>query len=536
MAQTLSQKYRPKNWEELVGQNHIKITLENEIKEDKLAHAYLLCGPRGIGKTTVARLLAKSINCEKLVKKYEPCNKCSACTGIVENRALDIIEIDAASNTGVDNVRENIINNARVAPSSLKYKVFIIDEVHMLSISAFNALLKTLEEPPANTIFILATTEVHKVPATIISRCQRFDFKRANIDDVVDRLEKITKAEGIKTSREILEKIARQSEGYLRDAESLLGQILSLTDKEITGEMVDLVIPRSDLNLMVGFFVALVDKDLSTSLEIINKLAEEGVELTEFTKEFIEFNRKLLLYKVGLQAEVLTYFDFDKEIRKKLVEKLKQVSVMQLKQIIELFIVKSREVKYSALPQLPLELAAVELSGNDEEESNQGGMSGRTTINTDSVRRPIFYKSVAKKPTSRAIKSQIKHDPNAELSAELVKKKWKEILRKTKKQNHSLALTLKIGQLVKCEDDILTLGFKYKFYKDRLQDQKNKQLVEGILTEVLCCGNVCLECIVGENFMPEVIIDKSDNLKEVSKKEGDDLMDLAIKTLGGKTV
>lgn len=533
MAQTLSQKYRPKNWDELVGQNHIKITLENEIKEGKLAHAYLFCGPRGIGKTTVARLLAKSINCQKPTKGYDPCNKCGSCKDILENRALDIMEIDAASNTGVDNVRENIINNARVAPTGLKYKVFIIDEVHMLSISAFNALLKTLEEPPANTIFILATTEVHKVPATIISRCQRFDFKRAAIDDVVDRLGKISTAEGLKASREILEKVARRSEGYLRDAESLLGQIASLTDKEITMEMVDLVIPRSDLGLMVDFFVALIDKDLSTSLGVINKLSEEGVDFSEFNKEFIEFSRKLLLYKVGLQTEVLTYFDFDKDTRKKLVGKLDHVTVLRLKQIVELFIVKGQEIKYSALPQLPLELAAVELSeSNDDQEDKTGGTptGGRMDSMKEAYNKTTANKPTVKKPITKATEAL-----RCEASTEVVKKKWKEIIKKLKKRNHSLALTLKIGQLVKCEDGVLTIGFKYKFYQDRLQDHKNKVLVEEVLSEVLNSQIVC-ETMVGENFMPEVIIDKSDNLEEVPDKDGDELMDLAIKTLGGKAV
>ncbi|MBU2219752.1 DNA polymerase III subunit gamma/tau, partial [Patescibacteria group bacterium] len=232
---TLYRKYRPQNFTEVVGQNHIKVTLEQEIKTDKITHAYLFCGPRAVGKTTLARVLAKSINCEKRKKdSANPCNTCLSCSEITDGRALDIIEIDAASHTGVENVRENIIASARVAPSRSKYKVFIIDEVHMLSAQAFNALLKVIEEPPANVIFILCTTEAHKVPATIISRCQRFDFKRIGVNDAVKKLTYIIQAEKIKIAKDILEAIARHADGHMRDAESLLGQIIAIGGTEIS--------------------------------------------------------------------------------------------------------------------------------------------------------------------------------------------------------------------------------------------------------------------------------------------------------------
>ena len=205
MSLALYRKYRPQIFAELVGQNHIKTTLQNELATGKVAHAYLFSGPRGLGKTTVARLLAKAVNClKRQAGESEPCNQCDACKEIVDNRSLDVIEIDAASNTGVDNVRENIIGNSRFTPTSRKYKVFIIDEVHMLSLSAFNALLKTLEEPPPYAIFILATTEIHRVPPTIISRCQRFDFRKVGLADVVERLNKIVNAEKRKVDQEDL--------------------------------------------------------------------------------------------------------------------------------------------------------------------------------------------------------------------------------------------------------------------------------------------------------------------------------------------
>lgn len=202
---TLYRKYRPQTFAEAVGQNHIKLTIQSELATDKIAHAYLFCGPRAVGKTTFARLVAKAINClNRQEGSFEPCDKCESCQEIVLGRALDIIEIDAASNTGVDNVRDNIIASARVSPSKSKYKVFIIDEVHMLSISAFNALLKILEEPPKRVVFILCTTETHKVPATIISRCERFDFKRIGLVDIVKKLSHIVREEKVKVDKDIL--------------------------------------------------------------------------------------------------------------------------------------------------------------------------------------------------------------------------------------------------------------------------------------------------------------------------------------------
>jgi DNA polymerase-3 subunit gamma/tau len=297
---TLYRKYRPQNFTEVVGQNHIKLTLEQEIISGKIAHAYLFCGPRAVGKTTLARVFAKAINCDKKKENSaDPCNKCKTCLDITAGRALDIIEIDAASHTGVDNVRENIIANALVTPTSYKHKVFIIDEVHMLSASAFNALLKIIEEPPKYVVFILCTTEIHKVPTTIISRCQRFDFKKINTADVVKKLSAVAKNEKITISKGILEAIARQAEGHMRDAESILGQIMAIGGKEITQEEADLVIPRNDLNEVLNLLSYLAKKDAGNAIRLINKLVGEGVNLKTFLDDCIEFFRKLLLIKIS---------------------------------------------------------------------------------------------------------------------------------------------------------------------------------------------------------------------------------------------
>lgn len=260
---TLYRQYRPQSFAEVFGQNHVKITLSEEIKRQQIASSYLFCGPRAVGKTTIARLLAKSLNClNRSADSAEPCNQCANCLAITAGQSLDIIEIDAASQTGVDNVRENIIASSRLTPSTGQYKIFIIDEVHMLSNSSFNALLKTLEEPPKQVVFILCTTEVHKIPATVISRCERYDFKKIGLTDMVKKLQYILKQEGWSADEAVLAAIAKNSQGHLRDAESLLGQLLAISqpvkgsEKNLTMEDFYLLAPSSDMTIIGQFLQA----------------------------------------------------------------------------------------------------------------------------------------------------------------------------------------------------------------------------------------------------------------------------------------
>lgn len=544
---TLYRKYRPINFIEVVGQNYIKITLQNEIQSGNITHAYLFCGPRAVGKTTMARVFSKSVNClERKKNEFEPCNKCAVCQGINSNRELDIIEIDAASHTGVDNVRENIIASARVAPSRCKYKIFIIDEVHMLSISAFNALLKIIEEPPSFVIFILCTTEVHKVPNTIISRCQRFDFRRININDIVKKLNYIIKKENIKINKNILETIARQSEGYMRDAESLLGQIVSIGGKEITEKDADLVIPRSDIKEIVNLIGILSKKDSAGGVRLINKLLDDGVDLKTFVSDLIEILRKVMLSKINSGLSEKLGLELGENLEKIMNVASKNLSLEQLICLIENFIKARNKIKESHIPQLPIELAIIELCMQKESIKNIDSFQNFTSLSSNNI------KNTANKPNIQQPEKQVMNFKESDLNSMHIADKWNEVLAKIKKYNHSLSFILRACVPGEINDNGLRLIFKYKFHKERINDPQIKTLVEKVLNEVYGKPLV-VESVVDENLeinnsaqMPagnkqisnnnekaEVIDNKAVN----NKKEGaDNMINDIIKTFGGKVV
>ena len=293
MYQTLYRKYRPSNFNEVIGQDIIIKTIKNEIKNNKLSHAYIFSGPRGTGKTSTAKIIAKTINCENPIDLM-PCNKCVNCTLINNKQSIDIIEIDAASNNGVDEIRE-LRNNVNLVPSSGKYKIYIIDEVHMLSIGAFNALLKTLEEPPSHVIFILATTEIHKIPNTILSRCQKFDFNKISVNKIKERLEYIIKEEKINIEEEAIIEIARLADGGMRDALSILDQVISYSDDKITVSSIHEIngtIPQYELKELIE---KIGEKQYNDIFEIIDKYDNSGKNFVKLSEEIINFYRNILL-------------------------------------------------------------------------------------------------------------------------------------------------------------------------------------------------------------------------------------------------
>lgn len=532
----LYRKYRPQNFKDLIGQNHIKITLQNEIELGEIGHAYLFCGPRGLGKTTSARLFAKAINCENRQKgESEPCNKCSSCLDVINGSSVDTIEIDAASHTGVDNVRENIIENARFTPTKSKYKVFIIDEVHMLSTAAFNALLKTLEEPPAHVIFILCTTETHKLPQTIISRCQRFDFKKVSAGEMFDLLANVIKAEGKKVTDDVIKNIVTHSEGCVRDAQSLLGKILTLGD-DIDMDQAELVLPRTDFRSIAEFLGFLAEKNPTGAIELINKLVEDGVDLQIFTDGLIEFLRKILLLKVNYNLSDFG-IELDEESQKA-TEKLAEVLTYEkLISAIELFMEKAQDLKNATIIQFPLELAVIEFDRDivcKDQGSDFTNLSGSVGVREEVKKKIENLNLVASVEKNIEVKEEIVAEiadkvetreecPNVEavepaldrprftnhLDLGKVKEAWSQISEKLLEKNFTLSSLLRISQPIKVKDNVLEIAVKSQFYKDRLECASHQKVVEDAISEVIL-AEVRIKGVVQEDLVIPELKNKDD--------------------------
>jgi len=356
-SQALYLKWRPQRFDDVVGQEHITQTLQNAIRLGHIGHAYLFTGPRGTGKTTMARLLAKAVNCLDPDLNNRPCNTCRICVAINEGRLLDLIEMDAASNTGVDNVREAIRDKVSFRPNEARYKVYVIDEVHMLSTSAFNALLKTLEEPPEHVIFVLATTEPHKILPTIISRCQRFDFRRISLSALVHRLGYIAEQEGVRIEEGALRFIARMSTGCARDAIGLLDQLIAYGDDLITVERVSQVLGLSDEQMVYEVIAQLGAHAIGRGLSAIHRAVEQGVDTRQFAQQIVDALRTLLLLRVGDEAALQ---EVDAATQAELRTLAQQFTPHSLVQAIKLFNQAQLDMRGSDQNQVALELAFVE--------------------------------------------------------------------------------------------------------------------------------------------------------------------------------
>ena len=375
---SLYRKYRSPSFDELVGQEPVVRTLKNAINSGRISHAYLFTGPRGVGKTSAARLLAKASNCLS-TEGEKPCNKCENCLAVGRDIATDLIEIDAASNTGVDNIRE-VIERANFAPSIWNTKFYIIDEVHMLSVSAFNALLKTLEEPPPHTSFILATTEVHKVPATVASRCQRFDFRRIPLSAMLARLQYVCEHEGIEAETPALELVARQATGSLRDALSLLDQLRVYSSGGITLQAVQDMLGASGSEEVAQFVDTLTTADLASGLRQINRILDEGLDLRQFNRQLVEHLRGLMLVKTGASASTGegSLLDATEEMRSRMLEQAARVELSDLLRWVQLFADADATLRSTTYRQLPLEMALVEATIKPEDARPERVMRDRS--------------------------------------------------------------------------------------------------------------------------------------------------------------
>ncbi len=463
----LYHKYRPQTFADVIGQEHIVKTLTNQIKTGKVAHAYLFSGPRGIGKTTTARILAKSVNCANRKKDdSEPCNSCISCQEISGSRSIDVIEIDAASHTGVDNVRENIIDNAQFRPTKSKYKIFIIDEAHMLSVPAFNALLKTLEEPPAHVIFILATTELHKLPETIISRCQRFDFHKIPFEIMKKHLEGIAKKEEIKIDKEVIERLINKSEGAVRDAVSLLDQIMAGGEKHITADIASLILPNVEMEKTLELAEKIINKNMPDSLKLLNSLSSEGTNLYQLSHDMLELMRIIMVMQASGQSKNIGA-DLDDKIFKEIKKISSAISPPEMVKLIDLWLSRHSQIKTSPLPQLPLEMAIIEWCSQPQIMNQQ----------------PVAENATEEKTTiAEKIKNMVSKNS---VTINQVEEKWGEFMARIEKDHPSLSFILKIAEIHSLENDTLKISVGHGFHCDKLMEKNCRNALESIWHEIL---------------------------------------------------
>ena len=479
----MARKYRPMGFEDVVAQQHVTTTLVNALNSGRIGHAYLFAGPRGTGKTTVARILAKALDCIK-GPTSKPCNKCQFCEEVNIGRSLDVIEIDGASNNSVEDVRA-LRENVKYTPTSGKYKVYIIDEVHMLSDSAFNALLKTLEEPPKHVVFIFATTEPHQVPATVLSRCQRFDFRRIPIKDLIDSINTIAEKEKIEIEEEAGFILAHKADGSLRDILSLLDQVISYGGKKITADLVNQTLGLVDIPFLFEMEQAIRQKDSSKVLSLLEEFINAGGDLEEFVHGLIEHFRNLLIAKISPGRKEV--FELSEEHIRKYEAQAKDLVVSDILRMIKISADLNSVLKRSNDPRTHVEVALVKLSRLDSsirlEELLEGLISLKSGCNDVSgTSSPIKDSPIQSKTGNPSASSPRK---TGDISFSQIQAKWDKILEKVKKNKTSLWSCLVEGELCSLEGDSIVLEFHNgrKFHKQQVEKKENSKLIGDIISE-----------------------------------------------------
>jgi DNA polymerase-3 subunit gamma/tau len=469
----LARKWRPQVFEDVVGQDHVVKTLQNAVKLDRIAHAYLFSGPRGTGKTSVARILAKAINCEKGPTE-KPCNECVNCTEITEGSSLDVREIDGASNRGIDEIRE-LRENIKFSPASSRYKMYIIDEVHMLTQPAFNALLKTLEEPPAHVVFVFATTEIHKVPATILSRCQHFDFKRISVRQIVGNLRHIAQEEGIDISEVALSWVARAGQGSLRDAQSIFDQVISYAGTQIRDADVEEILDLGDRRLVSELSGAILARDAGTCLKIIDDAYYAGADMQYFYQILLGYFMNLLTVKVTNGEGLLNDLpDHEVEDLKKLAQGVSEDTIQRL---LDILMVEENDIRRGTQPRINLEYAVVRMAylepliPIDEIINRIEGLEGRLGGQPAAPPPPMDNRLVEASP-ARTYEKQGDSDP------------WQALKGFIREKNAPLSSKIDNGMFLRYEDDRLTVGFpKDYLFLDHIRDASQMKLLTRMAGE-----------------------------------------------------
>ena len=499
MHKALYRVYRPKNFSDVIGQEHIVRTLKNQIENNNVGHAYLFCGTRGTGKTSTAKIFSRAVNCTNL-HNDEPCNECENCREILEDKTMDVVEIDAASNNSVDDIRE-LRENVKYSPAKAKYKVYIIDEVHMLSQGAFNALLKTLEEPPSYVIFILATTEPHKIPATILSRCQRFDFKRVTVKDISSRMRYICEKEGIEADKKALNLIARNSQGALRDALSILDQCISFEGNKISYNDVIELLGSVNIEQLFDLAESIIKEDTRKSLQILNDFIIWGKDVRNLVNDLIDHFRNLMVCKISNDLDEI--ISLPEETIDLLKQQAETIDTNNLIRILNILSGAQDGMKISSNPRVLMEVTMMKIAQPMFDESKEALIkrienleqkieSGNIKVNHISTNQTVDNFNENNQQNNNTVEKQ--EDENIEYEnlkgdeIKLVEKSWKKILQKMKEdKNQVIRALLQDVDSFNISEDTLYIIFtdNYSFAKSRLDSPATIQYVEKVIREVL---------------------------------------------------
>lgn len=499
MHKALYRVYRPKNFSNVIGQEHIVRTLKNQIENNNVGHAYLFCGTRGTGKTSTAKIFSRAVNCTNL-HNDEPCNECENCREILEDKTMDVVEIDAASNNSVDDIRE-LRENVKYSPAKAKYKVYIIDEVHMLSQGAFNALLKTLEEPPSYVIFILATTEPHKIPATILSRCQRFDFKRVTVKDISSRMRYICEKEGIEADEKALNLIARNSQGALRDALSILDQCISFEGNKISYNDVIELLGSVNIEQLFDLAESIIKEDTRKSLQILNDFIIWGKDVRNLVNDLIDHFRNLMVCKISNDLDEI--ISLPEETIDLLKQQAETIDTNNLIRILNILSEAQDGMKISSNPRVLMEVTMMKIAQPMFDESKEALIkrienleqkieSGNIKVNHISTNQTVDNFNENNQQNNNTVEKQ--EDENIEYEnlkgddIKLVEKSWKKILQKMKEdKNQVIRALLQDVDSFNISEDTLYIIFtdNYSFAKSRLDSPATIQYVEKVIREVL---------------------------------------------------